>query len=146
MTTPTTQHSCKDELNQAELRATPARLAVLKLLETVDTPVDVTGIIDYLQKQNIQTDPATAFRIINSFTEKGLTKQLSFNEGKFRYELSKKEEHHHLVCERCGSIEDISDCAVVNLEKEIQEKKKFKVVSHSLEFFGLCAGCQKKNC
>jgi Fe2+ or Zn2+ uptake regulation protein len=57
----------------------------------------------FLEKNNIKSDPATVFRIVNMFTEKGLTKQIQLNEGKFRYELSSKEDHHHLICEKCGA-------------------------------------------
>lgn len=143
MTNAQIKHDCKTELNGAELRATPARIAVMKLLETTDTPIDVATIIAYLEKQHIKTDPATAFRIINMFTQKGLTTQLSLNEGKFRYELSSKADHHHLICEHCGKIEDISECAIPDLEKDIKKKKGFMVKRHALEFFGLCRNCQK---
>lgn len=138
-----TQHNCKNELNQAALRATPARLQVLQFLEKTDSPVDVQMILEYLNKHRIKTDPATVFRIMNTFTEKSLAKQISFNEGKSRYELFSKKEHHHLVCEECGAIEDISDCNIEALEKDIQKKKHFLVRKHSLEFFGLCHNCQK---
>jgi Fur family ferric uptake transcriptional regulator len=77
------------------------------------------------------------------FTEKGLTKQIQLQEGKFRYELATAAEHHHLVCTKCGDIQDISDCNIDGLEKDIEKKKKFKVTSHALEFFGLCSNCQK---
>jgi Fur family ferric uptake transcriptional regulator len=136
-------HDCKDELNEVSLRATPARLALLSLLETSDKPVDVQTMIDYLEKNDIKTDPATVFRIVNMFTEKGLTKQIQFQEGKSRYELAANDDHHHLVCTKCGSIQDISDCNIDGLEKDISQKKQFKVTNHSLEFFGVCANCQK---
>jgi len=77
------------------------------------------------------------------FTEKGLLKPIQLNEGKYRYELASISDHHHLVCESCGNIEDISDCSIDLLEKDIETKKEFKVTSHSLEFFGICANCQK---
>jgi len=138
-----TVHNCKDELRDVDLKATPARIAVLKLLEKSETPLDVASIIDYLQKHEIDIDPATAFRIVNMFTEKGIITPIQFNEGKLRYELSSKAAHHHLVCEQCGKIEDISDCNIESLEKEIQKKKGFLVKRHSLEFFGLCSNCQR---
>lgn len=143
MTTAPILHDCKDELNEADLRATPARIAVLQLLEATDTPVDVSMIMDYLTNQDIKTDPATVFRIVNMFLEKGLVKQISFNEGKFRYELASKADHHHLVCEQCGKIESIADCAIPELENDIKKKKGFLVKRHSLEFFGLCRNCQR---
>ncbi len=143
MTTASVKHNCKKELNSAELRATPARLAVMKLLESVNEPIDVNAVMDYLDARNIDADPATVFRMMNSFTQKGITKQVSFNEGKFRYELASKPEHHHLVCTSCGSVESFSDCAIPALEKDIRRKKKFIVKSHALEFFGLCRNCQE---
>ena len=115
----------------------------MNLLESSDKPVDVQTMIQYLNKKNIKTDPATVFRIVNMFTEKGLLKTVQFNEGKFRYELSSKPDHHHFICERCGAIEDISDCNIGALEKDIEKKKHIKVTSHSLEFFGICENCQK---
>ena len=132
------------ELHDVGLRATPARLAIMKLLASTEKPVDVETILIYLKKQNVPTDPATAFRIMNVLTEKGLTKQVSFHEGKLRYELANRADHHHLICVQCGKIEDISDCNISALEKDIKQKKKFLVQYHSLEFFGLCTSCQKK--
>jgi Fe2+ or Zn2+ uptake regulation protein len=135
-------HDCKEELNDVNLRATPARIALMNLLETADKPLDVQSMIDFLEKKDIKTDPATVFRIINMFTEKGLVKPIQLNEGKFRYELKDKTDHHHLVCKLCGDIQDISDCNIDVLENDIEKKKKFKVTSHSLEFFGVCESCQ----
>lgn len=139
-----TQHDCKDELNEVELRATPARIALMSLLESTDRPVDVQTMIDFLDKRGIKADPATVFRIVNMFTEKGLTKQIQLQEGKARYELAAQNDHHHLVCTKCGDIQDISDCNIDILEKEIASKKKFRVISHSLEFFGICNACQER--
>ncbi len=137
-------HDCKDELNEVELRATPARIALMQLLETTEKPVDVQTMIDFLERKGIKTDPATVFRIVNMFTEKGLTKQIQLLEGKARYELASNADHHHLVCTKCGDIQDISDCNIDLLEKDIQTKKKFRVTSHSLEFFGICDSCQER--
>lgn len=137
------KHDCKDELNEVELRATPARVALMNLLEKTDRPLDVQSMIEYLENRNIKTDPATVFRIVNMFTEKGLTKQIQLQEGKSRYELAAAADHHHLVCSKCGDIQDISDCNITALEKDIEKKKGFKVASHSLEFFGVCKACQR---
>ena len=138
-------HDCKDELNEVSLRATPARIALMNLLETADKPVDVQTMIEYLEEKDIKTDPATVFRIVNMFTEKGLTKPIQLLEGKTRYELTAFANHHHLVCTSCGDIQDISNCNIDILEKDIEKKKNFKVTSHSLEFFGICNACQERS-
>ncbi|HET9946615.1 MAG TPA: Fur family transcriptional regulator [Patescibacteria group bacterium] len=137
-------HSCKGELQQMDLRATPARIAIMQLLEATQEPVDVGSIVVSLQKKSIAADPATVFRIMNVFTQKGLIVPIEFQEGKMRYELASKDDHHHLVCENCGKVEDIEDTLVPALEKHIHSYHHFLVKRHVMEFFGLCKKCQKK--
>jgi Fe2+ or Zn2+ uptake regulation protein len=137
------KHDCRNELRKVDLRATPARIAILKLLEKADQPVDVNTAIDFINEKEIKTDPATVFRIMNVLTQKGITIPIQFQEGKTRYELARKTHHHHLVCESCGKIEDVSSHGIPILEKEIQKRHKFLVRRHSLEFFGLCPACQR---
>lgn len=136
-------HDCRSELQNVALKATPARLATLKILETTDRPLDVATIKSRLQKNGTVIDPATIFRMMNAFSEKGLVREVNLQESKLRYEPTTRADHHHLVCEECGAIEDITDCNIGVLEKEIQEKKEFTVNHHSLEFFGLCKNCQQ---
>lgn len=137
----TQSHNCADALRQQHLKATPSRLAVLKLLEQTNKPLDVATMIILLKKKRITADQATIFRIINAFTEKGLVKQLNLQEGKFRYELAERPHHHHLVCRQCGAVEDI-EINETHFIKKIQTKSNFLIDGHHLEFFGRCATCQ----
>lgn len=143
MTSSTLRHDCKTELRDVALKATPTRLATLKILEAADAPLDVATIKLELEKDGIEADPATLFRMMNSFSDKGLVREVNLQESKLRYEHTAKDDHHHLVCENCGAIEDVSDCTLDILEKELRKKKGFIVKHHSLEFFGLCQNCQK---
>lgn len=137
------KHNCKDELQEASLKATPARIAVLKFLEIEDQPLDTQSIINYLKQEKISADPATIFRMMNDFVEKGITKEVQLVKGKVHYELTNKGDHHHLICEKCGKIEAVEDNFVPEMEKELAKKHNFLIKRHSLEFFGLCANCQK---
>lgn len=122
-----------------DLKITQARISLLKLVEKEGKPVDSQFLIETLQKA-FSVDKVTIFRILNVLTEHGILRKLEFGEGKARYELA-TEDHHHLICQNCGSIEDISDCNIDALEKEIKTKKNFIVKLHTLEFYGLCKNC-----
>lgn len=136
-------HNCKDELQKVLLKATPTRIAVMKFLESADGPVDVSMIRDYLAQKDVDTNPATIFRMMNDFLQKGITKEIQLEEGKARYELVSKGDHHHLVCENCGKIVAVKDNFIPKMEKELGAKHKFLIKRHALEFFGLCSNCQK---
>lgn len=140
--TPNIKHDCKEELKSVNLKATPARLGILEVLENTAKPLDVASLIDYLKQHNVKADKVTVFRIMNILREKGLVIPIQLGEGKFRYELSSKADHHHFICQNCGAIEDISDCNIFELEKDIRKKKGFIVKNHALEFFGICNLCQ----
>lgn len=142
MTPILTQHDCADELRNVNLKVTPARLGVLAAIESTTKPLDVAAITKFLERNEISADRVTVFRIINALTNKGLIAPIQFQEGKFRYEHSGREDHHHFICENCGTVEDISDCNIDAIEKNIKKKKGLLVKRHSLEFFGLCQTCQ----
>jgi len=132
----------RESLNKTNLRATPARLAILQYLDEAKNPLDVNTIIDYLNCQKIKTNQATVFRIMNILTNKNIAIPTYFQDGKTRYELANKKHHHHLVCEKCGKIEDVEGDSIQSLEKEIGKEHKFLIKKHSLEFYGLCVGCK----
>lgn len=135
-----TFHDCSTEIKAASLKVTPARVATMQLFESHDSPLDAQHLVEHLVKEGI--DRVTVFRLLNAFVEKGLIRKLEFGEGKARYELSSKEDHHHLICEQCGTVSDIEDTVIPALEKHIDSSHHFKVNRHSLEFFGLCQECQ----
>lgn len=124
------------------MRTTKARSAILSFLDREHTPVDVPQILSHLRTKQLQTNLVTIYRVLDAFQKEGLVKRIEFGEGKFRYEVY-TEDHHHLVCQECGSVEDISDCDIPKLEEEIKKKKGFLVKRHALEFFGLCMNCQR---
>lgn len=131
------------ELADAGLKVTPARLAVLSYLQRADQPLTVEHIHDHLQTEHTEkADRATIYRMLDTFYTKGLATRLEFGEGKYRYEVV-GEDHHHLICEQCGSVTDISDCNIGALEKDITKKKGFRVKRHALEFYGTCSSCQR---
>jgi Fur family transcriptional regulator, ferric uptake regulator len=136
-------HDCKEELRTFKLKATPIRLSVTSFLEKTQHPIDANSIISFLKTENIKVDPATIFRMMNDFVKSGFAKEIRFEKGKARYELASKGDHHHLICESCGKIDAISDNFIPELEKEIEDKHKFLVKRHTLEFFGLCKDCLK---
>lgn len=128
-------------LQENNLKNTHARQVVLDLFLQTRTPIAADQIFSYLSQKKCDIDRATVYRILDTFVEKGIISRIEFQEGKFRYEIAGND-HHHLICEKCSSISDISDCGISEWEKEIRSKKGFLVKRHSLEFFGVCSSCQ----
>lgn len=130
-------------LRQANLRATPGRVAVMDILEKADKPVDVAYLVKQVNSGHESYDQATVYRAVETLVKEGLVKQVDFREGKYRYELE-GDHHHHLVCQNCGSITAVYDECLALTDSDIARKYSFSVTEHHLEFFGLCSACHNK--
>ena len=125
------------------LRHSDVRDFILELISKDSKPLSVLEIINRMKK-NISANKTTVYREINLLKKEGLILEIQLNERNKRYELSSKKHHHHIVCTSCNKIEDVVlDKDLETQEKKIEKNKKFKIINHSLEFFGFCEKCQK---
>lgn len=132
----------KDLLHKSNLKATPARLAILHLFEKSPTPLSIGDIVKNLPKNKV--DLVTVYRIINALSEKNILRQIEFQHGHAHYELQKTH-HHHLICEVCGKVVDIPNCNIDSLKRQALAQTDFAEVNeHSFELFGICNSCAKK--
>lgn len=121
-------------------RLTRQRQLVLDELTSV--PRSVADIASSLRRKKGSIDRVTIYRTLNCLVGLGLAAKTRFKDKVAKYELvSDVPHHHHLVCDRCGAVEDITlDHSL--LMAEVSKRTDFKVLGHSLEFFGLCVKCQ----
>lgn len=127
------------QLREMGYRLTEPRKQVLETLTF--HPQSVAEIVTSLKKKQAKVDMATVYRTLEVLVELGVVGKTKFNDQTAMFELLSDDHHHHLICNDCGSIEDIPlDEAL--LMNQVNKQTKFKVQSHSLEFFGLCANCQ----
>lgn len=136
----------RDMLRKSGYKATPPRLAILALFKASRNPMSAQEIIDALAK-NTSIDQATVYRTLKSLKEKGLIHQIDLRHNHAHYELTDIGEHHHLICLRCGRIEDVHECGVEDVEKNIIRTTKHfaEIKTHTLEFYGICKACVKKS-
>lgn len=130
--------------NEVGLRNTDQRSAVIDFLKQAKKPVAVQELVAALQGS---VNKVTIYRMLKQFVDSGLVRQLELGGRAKYYEFDPgNDDHHHLICESCGMIEEVEACHVEDVEKEVLKyTKNFKTVSrHSLEFYGLCKKCAQK--
>ncbi len=135
-------------LKEKDLRLTPQREAVLQiLLEGQEEHLTAEDIYDRTRDHHPDIGLATIYRSLDLFEELGLVSRLDFGTGGRRYEFSLDQDrhyHHHLICLDCGSIFEFNEDLLEDLEAIIGNENGFRVVDHSLRFFGYCRDCQTK--
>jgi len=130
------------ELKNKNLRKTKLRVFLLKTLLDGAKPLAIENLLNVLSKAKIEVHKTSVYRQLSVLKNEKIIREVQFGENKKRYEIYPDNHHHHLVCVDCGHVEDVNaEKDLTSLEKKIFQDKKFKVVNHSLEFFGLCANC-----
>ena len=130
------------KLSDLGYRLTPQRLMILKAVEDANSHISAEEIYAQVRTYYPQMNISTVYRTLELVKELGLVTETDMGDGRVRYHCMGKGHHHHLVCEKCGSIIDMEETILDPLWSEIERKYNFKVDMKHLVFFGLCAGCR----
>ncbi len=127
-------------------RITPIRIALVEILSKSKVPRTPQELLAELDKNGFKANKTTVYRQLGTLQRFSIVHEVHFADRTKRYELvGESGHHHHLVCLQCQRIEDVSfPTDLEKQEKAIWEKNKFKILQHSLEFFGTCKACQMK--
>jgi Fe2+ or Zn2+ uptake regulation protein len=136
------QEELETMLQEAGLRVTDHRCAVLATVAKVKQPITVYELVEQLRKK-FAIDQATIYRNVSSLHEAGLLRRLDFNHGHAHYELETGRASHQLVCQKCETIEKIEGVSIDDaIKKMLKKSKKFKnTITHSVEIYGVCKSC-----
>jgi len=129
-------------LRAAGYRLTPARLAVLAVIETSHAHLTPSLILDEAKVHAPQIGRATVYRTLELLTELGVLRPIYLGDGGV-YFIRAEGGHHHLVCTGCGQVIEFDECAAGEMIQELQERFGFQIDSHLLEFHGRCQECTR---
>ena len=130
------------KLKERNHRLTPQRLAVLKILAAGEEHPSIERIYEQIRPDFPMTSLATVYKTVTLFKEMDEVLELSFNNGGNRYDGSKPYPHPHLICTQCGAIEDLEVDALRGIPHQVAQDTGYRIVSHRLDFFGICPRCQ----
>lgn len=125
------------------LRSTSQRDAILAIFVEAGRHVSAEELYARVKKEHPGIGYATVYRTLRLFAEAGLAEEQRFDDGFTRFEYKNSSGHHdHLICTRCGAIMEFENERIEALQHDVARRKKFKVLSHRLELYGLCERCQ----
>ncbi|MDB2590246.1 ferric iron uptake transcriptional regulator [Candidatus Thioglobus sp.] len=131
------------DLKTAGLKVTLPRLKILEILEKSENHhMSAEDIYRALIMQGEEVGVATIYRVLTQFEEADMIHKLNFDNGQSVYELSNTEHHDHLVCVKCGKIDEFNDEVIEQHQHDIATKHGFQLTDHCLYLYGLCQDCQ----
>jgi Fur family ferric uptake transcriptional regulator len=132
------------ELRKAGLKVTLPRVKILQLLENSETRhLSAEDVYKALIDQGEEVGLATVYRVLTQFESAGLVMRHRFEGGHSVFELHTVEHHDHIVCNKCGKVEEFYDEIIEERQDKIAAEYGFEITDHSLYLYGICGECQK---
>lgn len=136
-----TGQGIKRFLHSNGLRLTKQRKIVLETLKKSPRHFSVDELYTKILKKNLNISLTSIYRSLKIWAEEGFIAEIKFGKYGSRFNRS-LENHYHISCQSCGKIEDIH-LKVKDLEAKAQCLSDYKVLSHRIEFMGVCPKCKR---
>lgn len=134
----------KQLLRDHSMRATAARVAVLRMLAAAEGPLSHAEVVEELS--DFGFDQSTLFRCLNEIADAGLVARLDLGDQIRRFELrdaSSKAEftHPHFMCVDCGELSCMNDFTVQLSPSRGPRRDKLGTITEIM-IRGHCGQCQ----
>ncbi|MEZ0342368.1 Fur family transcriptional regulator [Mycobacterium sp. pV006] len=134
----------ENRLRSVNLRVTRPRLAVLaELHENPHSGVDAIAAGARQRIGSLSTQ--AVYDVLYALTEAGLLRRVEPAGSRPRFELQTGDNHHHLVCRRCGALTDV-DCDTGDTPcLHPRTDTGYLIDEAEVTFWGVCPDCQRRN-
>lgn len=128
-------------LREAGLRVTSPRLAVLAVV--AGRPHIAAEDVATLVRERLgAVSTQTVYDALRVCTDVGLMRRIEPAGSPARYERRTGDNHHHLVCRKCGRIEDV-ECAVGHAPCLTADRDHgFEIDEAEVNYWGTCPECR----
>ncbi len=130
-------------IRQRGFRVTPQRQLILEAVRAGKGHSTPEQVYNRVARKAPALNRATVYRTLEFLAEQHLIASADVGTGGKVYEIAGEAPHHHLVCEKCGKIEQIDHAMLDRSFKQIEKEHEFKVTTNHLALFGLCSACRK---
>ena len=133
------------DLRDVGLKVTLPRVKILEILEkqTDAHHLSAENLYKILLKEDEDIGLATVYRVLTQFESAGLVKRHHFEGGNSVFELNKGDHHDHILCVKCGKVDEFADNTIESRQKEIAKNLGYELTDHCLYLYGLCPDCQE---
>ncbi|MCK5728625.1 MAG: ferric iron uptake transcriptional regulator [Methylococcales bacterium] len=132
------------DLRNAGLKVTLPRVKILEILEKQTTKRHLTAeqVYKILLEEGEDIGLATIYRVLTQFETAGLVTRHHFEGGNSVFELDSGKHHDHIVCIKCGKVDEFVDPIIEEHQAKIADKLGYSLTDHSLYLYGFCSDCK----
>ncbi len=94
-------------------------------------------------KANSNISFSTVYRTLSLLVQAGLLRVIDLGDPHAHFEVADAGHHEHLVCSRCGHVEEVEDPTLNEAIDVVARTRGFRPEGHSLRVYGMCKKCRQ---
>ncbi len=128
------------ELKTSGLKATLPRLKVMEIFERAgQRHLSAEDVYKVLLSEHADIGLATVYRVLMQFVHADLLSRNVFDSGKAVFEINEGKHHDHMVCLRCGTVQEFYDADIERRQHAVASERGFELRDHTLALYGVCS-------
>jgi Fur family zinc uptake transcriptional regulator len=128
-----------------QLRLTPIRELVLKLIWQSHKPLGAYDILPALAEAGFNSAPPTVYRALDFLQEQGLVHRIASLNAFMGCSHPEDQCHNSfLICKQCHSAVELESPSISKAVQKTAAAIGFEVESETIEIAGTCPACQAK--
>jgi len=132
------------DLRKAGLKVTLPRMKILDILEGSGARhQSAEDVYKVLLEMGEDIGLTTVYRVLTQFEAAGLVKRHHFEGGHSVFELNQGDHHDHILCVKCGRVDEFVDEIIEQHQKDIATRLGYELTDHCLYMYGICSQCKE---
>lgn len=135
----------QDSLRQRGVRLTRQRRILLDLIDHSGRHLDAESLYRMAKEKDPKLNRVTVYRTLKLLKQGGLVDELDlmhYGGDQHYYETRLKQEHAHVICLRCGKVEEFFGEPLHKLRRQVEAHLGFEILIARTEIGGYCPHCQ----
>jgi Fur family ferric uptake transcriptional regulator len=133
-----------DFLARSGLKTTRQRERIVRAFFAAHRHISAEELYHQIQAETPGIGLVTVYRTLKLLRAAGLATERQFGEAYSRFDPNPADwPHDHLICTRCGKIQEFQDATLASLRERVARTLGFTVTEHKLELYGFCRECAR---
>jgi Fur family transcriptional regulator, ferric uptake regulator len=135
----------RDSLKKRGVRLTRQRQILLDLIDQSGRHLDAEQLFQLAKARDPKLNRVTVYRTLKLLKQGGLVDELDlmhYGGDQHYYETRMKQEHAHIICLRCGKVEEFFGEPLQRLRRQVEAHFGFQILMVRTEIGGYCSHCK----
>ena len=132
-------------LQEKGVRLTRQRRILLDIINNSGQHLDAESLYQMAREVDPKLNRVTVYRTLKLLKDGGMVDELDLMHQKgdqHFYETKLKQEHAHIICLRCGKVEEFFGEPLQKLRRQVESHFGFQILISRTEIGGYCSHCQ----